>query len=206
MRWRGRLIKLWIALGGATLSLLLTLGLVAGWIESHRSPRAWQRTRWELSATVDEWWETRWVIADGVAGFSHSHITAPAFVGQVVGAGGAIAPDRVIPSGETWTAIPAFAGLTLQNDAPAVLRHVGVRWEARRPMAGSSPMFPADRQAAQISLAVPTMLCAALTAYFVFASRRAARPFSRARAGLCSSCGYDLRSSPARCPECGNAR
>ncbi len=43
---------------------------------------------------------------------------------------------------------------------------------------------------------------AALAAY-VYASWRATERIDRLREGCCPACGYDLRASPDRCPECG---
>jgi hypothetical protein len=58
------------------------------------------------------------------------------------------------------------------------------------------------------SLTIPLWLPAALTAilpisWITFTYRR--RRF-RDHAGRCPSCGYDLRATPERCPECGSVR
>jgi hypothetical protein len=56
------------------------------------------------------------------------------------------------------------------------------------------------------SVAAPYWFCTLglATAPVLWLTRR--RPWQRAdrrRAGLCPQCGYDLRASPERCPECG---
>ena len=53
---------------------------------------------------------------------------------------------------------------------------------------------------AQVHLAWPAVLTAILPALWVVQWRRHRR---RGRTGLCPVCGYDLRASPDRCPECG---
>lgn len=66
---------------------------------------------------------------------------------------------------------------------------------------------PAKSQKRFWALTVPHWLLATLLAIPPAVSlARAMRRFRRRRAGLCVCCGYDLRASPERCPECGVIR
>jgi hypothetical protein len=57
------------------------------------------------------------------------------------------------------------------------------------------------------NLVVPYWAIAAAAAVLPAAlAVRAMRARRRSLSGLCAECGYDLRATPDRCPECGTAR
>jgi hypothetical protein len=58
-----------------------------------------------------------------------------------------------------------------------------------------------------VTYTVPSwMLVLALAARPAIVARRVLSKHGRRGAGVCQSCGYDLRATPGRCPECGTGR
>jgi len=59
---------------------------------------------------------------------------------------------------------------------------------------------------AQYAIALPLWFVVLVTLVLpLLATRAAIRRHRNARRGRCARCGYDLRATPERCPECGSA-
>ena len=86
----------------------------------------------------------------------------------------------------------------LRSSHPRVLLDVlGLRaWQGTR--TGKTAIW-----SVRIPFWLPTLLTSALAWRLGVAARREKLLAARQKARLCTSCGYDLRASPDRCPECG---
>ena len=115
-----------------------------------------------------------------------------------------------LPAPAGGSSLVPWNGWGLEGQSGPVRAAMNPDGTVRRERAGRPST---DRWSAPLafrSIRVPYWPLAAATALLpaVAAARQATRRWRgkwRHRAGLCPSCGYDLRATPGRCPECGRA-
>jgi hypothetical protein len=98
---------------------------------------------------------------------------------------------------------PVFIPSPRLKFRPVSVGFLGFRWED----AGGYSGISASKLVVRLrTLSVPYWALAALAAAprLVLLARDSRRA-RRVRDGVCPSCGYDLRATPGRCPECGTA-
>jgi len=110
------------------------------------------------------------------------------------------APDLTpVPGGPTLQ----FAGLTatFRRDTQSIIPGVSTLRPGERP----SPLPPVTTVTREFLIPYWLLLLvtATLPALWLRSALRRRRGARRLAAGQCTHCGYDLRSSPDRCPECG---
>jgi hypothetical protein len=114
-----------------------------------------------------------------------------------VSAGRLLSPDYAPPpgwNGSFWPFRRAADRYLVDLRDETFFGFAAQRWRQQ------SPQFQADVWIMKFPHWLPALCFAACPAGW-FVRRR--KRHAHARVGLCSSCGYDLRTTPDRCPECG---
>jgi hypothetical protein len=177
---------------GAGVSLVLCVGVVALWVRSHFVGDLFELKRVTPDRGADRRPAQRavayWQVGSdggqlGVCWMSD----VPAFLIEVPV--GAWRHSSEKPSRDPWAPVNT-------ESTPGEVSLPGFRYSLNRNFMGSiGQLLVHDAY-------VVTLLAIAPLAWGIAFRRRRSRA-RRARAGLCARCGYDLRASTGRCPECG---
>lgn len=168
------------------LSLLLCAGIVALWVRSHVASDL--ITHGRITRDADHSEGTDWIIDIG-----GGRITIARSRSWFHGSGTVDEVHR----GWTWNRDEPL-NVTFRWAADPTLAHrLGFHWSADE---WTSPYGSWMRTR---SIGFPAWALAAPAAILP-GTRFYRRIRRRHRAGLCPSCGYDLRVTPAQCPECGH--
>jgi hypothetical protein len=198
------------------LSFLLLLVTLAAWVRGY-----WAREYFAVVREVttrEQWVSREWAVewGGGDVGVCYAPARADAAAAHEAGCPPGVRwgrrSNRRVPS-PLSRAYAAWAGgwVRAGHRAEALWDHAGIMaGRAQGHDWASSLSVDAVRRADRryYWLILPCWMAAALFALLpahrtraVLRRRRAAR---RAKAGLCIRCGYDLRATPGRCPECGH--
>jgi hypothetical protein len=95
-------------------------------------------------------------------------------------------------------------GTSWSGDEPGWIGGLGIGWQqtTNDTAFSSSVRLIGRRLWIRVDVRLLLFLSLVATALLLYRWRRA-RIAQRELAGLCAQCGYDLRESPQRCPECG---
>ena len=160
-----------------TLSLLLCLAFAALWVRGYWR---WDVLGWTRPARPDAESGVLYVWSAGGGAAVYAGFCSPASVGRLTEEGWYWHATAVQP-------IPYAGGWPVNRWGLAfdTLRRPHIRW--------ARVIFPAWLAAALFAAPPGHRLA------------RALRRRRRARHCRCANCGYDLRATPGRCPECGTA-
>ena len=161
----------------AVLSVLLFVATIAAWVQS-TSTRTNHRLRWVEGRTVRTY-DINWQA--GILQVGRMTIWDY---------------PEAMPDGWTYTAesIPHYAGALFKTE----FSYFDRQW-----VYDTSRGAQRMTQSIEVPIWFVTLLFLILPVVWTIAWLRRRRVALRVRQGLCVACGYDLRESPSRCPECG---
>ena len=186
----------------SAVSLVLCLGTCVLWVRSYWV--ADELKRWEIrdygTPPTRYYVELRATTSRGrvVVAAASKHIATKPELWSHTEADGAVAPGLGTGAGwergDPFDLVASFDFAASSLSSPLLLLRLGIGWWGT----GENPVL------AVREVAFPhAVVAAASAAAPVWCFRRQLRRRRRTRSGLCAACGYDLRATPGRCPECG---
>lgn len=121
----------------------------------------------------------------------HEHFPQVYFLGWPAGRMDGFRDSR--PAGLRWVFMGEPETWALNGYPPGFAFRYGLY--------GQRPNPPGEQWVLQVRAWLPPLLSALLPGVWVYRRYKSRKD---KRAGLCPVCGYDLRATPTRCPECGN--
>lgn len=163
----------WIFNGAAAVSAVLTAGVCVLWVVSHRAEIEWGRSR-RTDLLPGGWHVLTFTAVDGAVRFYNGYLPGP-MRGMVE---------------SSWRHVGPYHALSIDPGASRAFgfgyAHFHGRWSR------------ADLR--EVVVPLWALVVGALVLPLWWLRRRQRR---RPAAGLCARCGYNLRATPSRCPECG---